>query len=222
MTATTPTATTAPMATTATSAPAIPAGYWQDQHGNLVPDAKVKDIDKLRHQVVTDLCAMAKERSSALGKFKLDAMQEVAALVSTSMEQYGVKAGGTKGNVTLASFDGKYKLVRQMQDRIVFGEQLMAAKALIDECVQQWSEGANDNMLVLVNHAFQTDKEGKINTARVLGLRRLAIHDAAWQQAMQAIADSMQTASTKPYIRFYERCDKTGEYLPISLDVAAV
>ena len=209
-------------ATTTPAAPAAPAGYWQDQHGNLVPDAKVKDIDKLRHQVVTDLCLMAKERSAALGKFKLDAMQEVAALVSTSMEQYGVKSGGTKGNVTLVSFDGKYKLVRQMQDHIVFGEQLMAAKELIDECVQEWSEGANDNIRVLVGHAFQTDKEGKINTGRVLALRRLAIKDEKWQQAMQAIADSMQTASTKPYIRFYERMDATGEYRPISLDVAAV
>lgn len=98
----------------------------------------------------------------------------------------------------------------------------MAAKALIDECVQTWSQGASDNIRVLVNHAFQTDKEGKINTGRVLSLRRLDIKDAAWQQAMQAIADSMQTASTKPYIRFYQRHEATGEYLPISLDVAAV
>lgn len=208
--------------TTTTTIATVPAGYWQDANGNLVPDSKVKDIDKLRHQVVTDLCRMAQISSANLAKFKLDAMQEVAALVATSLEQYGVKSGGTKGNVTLTSFDGKFKLVRQMQDRIVFGEQLMAAKALIDECVQTWSQGANDNILVLVNHAFQTDKEGKINTSRVLGLRRLDIKDAAWQQAMQAIADSMQTASTKPYIRFYERHDATGEYLPISLDVAAV
>ena len=200
----------------------IPPGYWQDASGNLIPESKVKDIDKLRHQVVTDLCEMAKQRRDGLAEFKAKAMQEVAALVATSMEQYGVKTGGEKGNVTLTSFDGKFKLVRQMQDRIVFGEQLMAAKALIDECVQEWSEGANDNIRALVNHAFQTDKEGKINTGRVLGLRRLDIRDAKWQQAMQAIADSMQTASTTPYERFYERDEGTGEYRTISLDVAAV
>ena len=200
----------------------IPPGYWQDASGNLIPESKVKDIDKLRHQVVTDLCVMAEKSRDGLADFKARAMQEVAALVSTSMEQYGVKSGGNKGNITLVSFDGKYKLVRQMQDHIVFGEQLMAAKELIDECVQEWSEGANDNIRVLVSHAFQTDREGKINTGRVLALRRLAIKDEKWQQAMQAIADSMQTASTKPYIRFYERNEATGEYLPISLDVAAV
>ena len=200
----------------------IPAGYWQDASGNLIPESKVKDIDKLRHQVVTDLCTMAEKSRDGLAEFKAHAMQEVAALVATSMEQYGVKAGGEKGNVTLISFDGRYKLVRSMQDKLTFGEQLMAAKALIDECVQEWAQDADDNIKVLVNHAFQTDKEGKINTGRVLGLRRLEIRDAKWQSAMQAIADSIQTASTKPYVRFYKRNDITGEYQPISLDVAAV
>ena len=201
---------------------AIPAGYWQDASGSLIPESKIKDIDKLRHQVVTDLCVMAEKSRDGLADFKARAMQEVAALVSTSMEQYGVKAGGEKGNVTLISFDGRYKLVRSMQDKLTFGEQLMAAKALIDECVHEWALNADDNIKVLVNHAFQTDKEGKINTGRVLGLRRLEIRDAKWQSAMQAIADSIQIASTKPYVRFYKRNDTTGEYESISLDVAAV
>lgn len=200
----------------------IPAGYWQDASGSLIPESKIKDIDKLRHQVVTDLCVMAEKSRDGLADFKARAMQEVAALVSTSMEQYGVKAGGEKGNVTLISFDGRYKLVRSMQDKLTFGEQLMAAKALIDECVHEWASNADDNIKVLVNHAFQTDKEGKINTGRVLGLRRLEIRDAKWQSAMQAIADSIQIASTKPYVRFYKRNDTTGEYESISLDVAAV
>ena len=69
---------------------------------------------------------------------------------------------------------------------------------------------------------FQTDKEGKINTGRVLGLRRLEIRDPKWQSAMDAIADSMQTVGSKPYVRFYKRSEATGEYLPIILDVAGV
>lgn len=200
----------------------IPAGYWKDAAGNLIPESKVKDIDKLRHQVVTDLCLLAEQAQAGLRAFKVNAMLEVAALVATSMEQYGVKSGGEKGNVTLMSFDGQYKLVRSMQDKLMFGEQLMAAKALIDECVHEWSEGANDNIRVLVNHAFQADKEGKINVGRVLNLRRVNIDHPKWQQAMQAIADSMQTASTKPYIRFYKRLGDTQEYQPIPLDIAAI
>ena len=200
----------------------IPAGYWQDANGNLIPDSKVKDIDKLRHQVVTDLCTMAEKSRDGLADFKAHAMQEVAALVSTSMEQYGVKAGGEKGNVTLISFDGRYKLVRSMQDKLTFGEQLMAAKELIDQCVTTWSAGASDNIRALVQHAFQVDKEGKINTSRVLSLRRLAIDDPAWLDAMSAIADSMHTTGTTAYIRFYERTDTQAPWRAIVLDMAGV
>ena len=200
----------------------VPDGYWQDANGNLIPESKVKDIDKLRTELVASLCRMAEDHSNGLRKLKVDVMSEVAAFVALSLDQYGVKTGGEKGNVTLVTFDGRYKLVRQMQDKIVFGEQLMAAKALIDECVRDWASGANDNIKALVAHAFQTDKEGKINTGRVLSLRRLDIRDAKWQSAMQAIADSMQTASTKPYVRFYKRHEPSGEYRPILLDVAAV
>jgi hypothetical protein len=200
----------------------VPAGYWQDAQGNLIPEGKIKAIDKLRDQLVRELCNQARQQSETLARFKLLCMTEVADFVALSLDQYGVKTGGTKGNITLTSFDGRFKLVRQMQDHIVFGEQLMAAKELIDQCVHEWAAGANDNIRALVSHAFQADKEGKINTARVLGLRRLEIQDGKWRQAMQAIADSMQTASTKPYIRFYQRDEQSGEYLPISLDVAAV
>ncbi len=200
----------------------IPPGYWQDASGNLVPESKVKDIDKLRTQVVTELCNAARHERAALVRFKRQAFDDVAALVATSMEQYGIKTGGEKGNVTLVSFDGLFKVVRHMHDHIVFGEQLMAAKALIDQCVKTWAAGANDNIMALVNHAFQTDKEGRINTGRVLSLRRLDIPDEKWRAAMEAIADSMTTASTTAYIRFYERERADLPWRSIALDMAAL
>ena len=199
----------------------VPNGYWQDANGSLVPISKIKDIDKLRHKRVTEMCEAAKAQSAALAGFKLTAMQAVEEFVAVSLAEYDAKLGGKKGNVTLVSFDGRYKIVRQMQESIVFDERLQAAKALIDECVKAWSRGSNDNIKVLVNDAFQVDKQGGVNTGRVLGLRALKIDDEKWQMAMQAIGDSMKVASTKPYIRFYER-NETGDYDSISLDVAGV
>jgi len=210
------------MTTTAAPSTQTPAGYWRDAQGNLIPEANVRDIDKLRDQTVRLLFARAQDEAERLRTFKAEAMADVASFTQTSMEQYGVRVGGDKGNVTLVSFDGKYKIVRQIQDHIVFGEQLKAAKALIDACVVRWSEGANANIRVLINDAFQVDKEGNINTGRVLGLRRLAIVDKDWQVAMQAISDSVQVASTRPYIRFYVRDDASGRYEALSLDMASL
>jgi hypothetical protein len=200
----------------------IPPGYWKDAAGSLVPVSKIKEIDKLRHQCVTSLAEAAKKASADLLAFKLCAMTDVQTFVDTSNADYGVMHGGKKGNVSLQSFDGRYKITRTMQDSIVFDERLQAAKALVDECVKAWSKGSNDNIKVLVNNAFQVDKAGSVNVGRILNLRTLKIDDERWARAMQAIGDSMQVRSTKPYIRFYELDELSGEYVPISLDVAAV
>ncbi|MET3461257.1 DUF3164 family protein [Variovorax atrisoli] len=197
-------------------------GYWEDANGALIPTSKIKEIDKDRHRVVTQLVEQAKVESSRLMAFKTTAMQDVNDFIERSLKAYDVKHGGKKGNVTLISFDGRFKIVRQMQESIVFDERLQAAKALIDECIQTWSKGSSLNLRVLVNDAFQVDQQGKISTGRVLGLRRHDIDDEKWVLAMKAINDSMQVASTKPYIRFYERDDRSGDYFPVSLDVAAV
>lgn len=199
----------------------IPAGYWQDANGALIPTAKIKEIDKDRHTTVVQLAEAAKSVSASLLGFKLQAMQTIQEFVTRSLEQYEVKTGGDKGNVTLVSFDGRYKITRQVQDSITFDERLQAAKALIDECIHVWAKGSNSNIKVLVNDAFQVDKAGAVNTSRVLGLRRLAIDDPTWTRAMAAISDSMRVSSSKAYVRFYER-DEAGEYQAINLDVAGV
>ena len=82
-------------------------------------------------------------------------------------------------------------------------------------------QAARKEIKLLVNDAFQVDKAGKISTARVLGLRRLDIHDSDWKKAMEAITESIQVTGTKQYLRVYER-DAKGEYQMIPLDVAAL
>lgn len=202
----------------------IPRGYWKDAKGSLIPVAKVQEIDKDRSRTVEALCEAAKQHRASMASFKERAMLEVADFVVRSMEEYGVKraVGKGKGNITLISFDGRYKIIRATQESIIFDERLQAAKALIDGCIQVWSKGSNGNIKALVNDAFQVDSVGKISTSRVLGLRRLNIVDEDWQQAMKAIEDSMQVASSKQYIRFYERNEASGEYMPINLDLAVV
>lgn len=210
--------------TTDTTEPteATPKNYWRDAAGNLVPVAKIKPIEKARQALAEDLIAKAKAMQSQLLAFKINSMAAVAEFVIDSAAHYDVKVGGTKGNVTIISFCGRFKVVRQVQDSIAFDERLVAAKAIIDECVHAWSKGANRNIQALVNHAFQVDKTGAVSVGRVLSLRQLKIDDRRWHQAMEAIADSMRTVASKSYIRFYERNDATGEYMPITLDVSAL
>lgn len=200
----------------------IPNGYMPDSAGRLVPVSTIKPIDLARDQLVGEIVGRAKQLSDLIAQFKAAAFGDIAAFISLSAEQYGVKIGGQKGNVTLMSFDGRYKLQRAIAEHISFDERLQAAKALIDECITDWSQGSRDEIKVLVNDAFQVDKEGNINTGRVLGLRRMKIDDERWGRAMAAIAEAVQVVGSKSYIRVYERGGDSGEYKAISLDVAGV
>ena len=199
----------------------IPEGYRADNKGRLVPESSIKPIDIERDALVIRLIHAGKTEQQRLKDFKALAFGDIAAFVDLSHEQHGVHMGGGKGNITLNSFDGQYKIIRQIQDSIRFDERLQAAKFLIDECIQSWSADSNDHLKTLINDAFQVDKEGKISTGRVLGLRRHNIDDSKWKQAMEAIADSINIVDSKSYVRFYER-DKDGKYQVISLDFANV
>jgi aminopeptidase N len=200
----------------------LPAGYMQDAKGRLVPISSVKPIDLLREDLVLQLVEQAKQLNQALTNFKAVAFGDIAAFVQTSAEQYGAALGGKKGNVTLHSYDGRYKIVRQAQDNIRFDERLQAAQALINECLTEWSEGSRVEIKTLINDAFRVDQEGQVNTGRVLALQRLDIKSEKWSRAMDAIRDSVQVVGSSSYVRVYERIENTDQYRPIALDLASV
>lgn len=200
----------------------IPEGYRRDAQNRLVHESQIKEIDRLRDELVLDLVEKARAASAALATFKGLAFGQIDAFVDLSKSEYGAKVGGKKGNVGLLSFDGRFKIQKAIQEGIAFDERLQAARALIDECLVDWSAGARPELLTIVNDAFSADTKGEIRTARVLGLRRLEIADERWLRAMQAIGDACQVVGSKSYIRVYERIGDTDQYKAISLDIAGV
>ncbi|KVP51494.1 sulfate transporter [Burkholderia ubonensis] len=199
----------------------IPNGYWKDAKGCLVPESMIKPIDRERDRLVRELVTEARNASKALGDLKARIFGDIAAFVDLSAEEYQTKLGGKKGNVTLYSFDGRYRIQRAIQDHIAFDERLQAAKSMIDGCLHDWTTDARPEIQAIVTQAFATDKEGQINTGRVLALRRLDISDARWQQAMRAIGEALQVIGSKSYVRVYERVGDTDQYVQIPLDIAS-
>jgi hypothetical protein len=192
-----------------------------DSRGRQVPVEPVSEIDKLRDQTVRRIADEAMKMKEVPGDFKKRIRDDIYTFVELSSNQYGKTWGGKKGNITLSTYDGRYRLIIAIDETLVFDERLQIARQIIGECLDKWSSDARPEIRMLVNDAFQVDKTGKISTGRVLGLRRLEILDPDWQKAMQAITESIQVSGTKQYLRFYER-DSNGEYKQIPLDVAAL
>lgn len=200
----------------------IPQGYWQDAKGALIPEAQIKPIDKARDELVKDIFAKAQALHKTMAAFKAQTFADIAAFVELSAEQYDAKIGGKKGNITLYTFDGKYKIQRAISETLQFDERIQAAKGLIDQCLHEWTAGSRSEIRAIIDRAFDVDKEGNLNTNRILALRRTNIADPRWLKAMDAIAESIQVVGSKSYIRLYERIGDSDQYRPLSLDMAGV
>lgn len=194
--------------------------YKEDAKGRLVPIESIAPIDMERDDLVKEIVQESLALSKAVTEFKSHVLNDVHAFVELSAERYNAKVGGQKGNITLNSFDGKYRILVAVDERIAFDERIHAAKALIDECIKEWTVGSRAEVRAIIDNAFAVDKAGKINTGRVLMLRRLEIKDPKWIRAMEALSDSITITETKEYLRVYRRNEK-GEYILMSLDVAA-
>ncbi|UTD02518.1 DUF3164 family protein [Treponema socranskii subsp. buccale] len=196
--------------------------FMEDAHGRQVPVSMIKKFDLKRNDLVCSIMSRAFAERERLAEFKQQVWEEIQAFVDESAKDSGAKKlGGKKGNITLTSFDGRYKLIVAVNDGILFNEKLQIAKQLIDECIGKWSKNARPELKVLVDDAFNVGKNGLVSTGKVLGLRRLNITDATWRRAMDAITESIQVVSSKTYMRFYER-QEDESYKQIPLDVASL
>jgi hypothetical protein len=197
-----------------------PKVFRPDAKGTLHAIDSIKAEHQLEDDVARDIAERAHALSLQLAEFRAWAMGEGDAFVDTLREKYGAKRGGSKGGFQIVSFDGSVRVLFTVQDRIEFGAELQVAKDLIDQCIREWSTGANANLVTIVQDAFKVDKKGQVSADRILGLRRHDIDDDTWRRAMEAISDSVRRDTSKRYIRVQVR-NADGEYDTLPLDVAS-
>ena len=196
------------------------ADYMRDGRGALIPVALIKPTDKLIDQTVRTIMGYAIPLSEQVSRFKEHTFDDLGALEALLDEKYGARLGGAKGNKTLMSHDTLFKVTVQVADNITFGPELQVAKGLIDECLNEWAEGARDEIRTIVTRAFNTDKEGQINRTEIFMLLRLEIRDPRWVSAMEAIRDSMRVVGSKTYVRCYRRAAIDAQWEAVTIDLA--
>lgn len=196
---------------------------WFDEAGNKILRRNIKDIDVARDEVVRELIAEAEDLNSRIKEFKKKAFEKLDLFLDKSFERYKVKAReGTKGNITFKTFNGRYKIQIKNVAYIEFDETINAAKKLIDNCLKRWSDGADQNLQVVVKDAFKVDKKGNLDKNAILKLTTYEIDDEEWQAAMQAIRDSIRESFRRRYMNFYRKLGDLDAYGLIPIDFANI
>jgi hypothetical protein len=197
-------------------------GYLQNFYGGLVREDLVPPRARLEHQTVEAMIAVAAQLNAQMIEIKARAMADVDAFLDILAAQYHARRSGRRGGIEITSYDGLKRVQLSVADSVEFGPEISTAKDLIDECIKNWSSGANNNLRTLVDTAFKPGRTGKIATDRIMGLRRLKIEDATWARAMMAIDDAMRVAASRTYLRFYTRATTDATWVQIVLDFAGV
>lgn len=194
--------------------------YMENADGGLTPLSLVRPMDQLLDDLVRREIGFFIALSEQIGRFKSHLFDNLGAAEALLAEKYGAKVGGPKGNKTLMSFDGLFMLKVQVADNIVFGPELQVAKALVDECLNEWAAGSRDEIRAIVTRAFNTDREGQINRSEIFMLLRLDIGDERWKRAMEAIRDAMRVVGSKTYVRAFRRVSSDAPWTAITVDLA--
>ena len=196
--------------------------YMEDAKGSLTPVELIKPADKLQDETVRKIIGFASDLSDRIARFRGHSFTDLGELEALLAQEYELTKGGAKGNKTFMSFDGLMKVQVQVSDFVEFGPELQIAKALIDECLNEWSSEARPEIRAIVTRAFNTDREGQINKSELFMLMRLDIEDERWLKAVKAIRDAMRVVCSKQYVRFYQRTKQTDKWQAITIDLAKV
>ena len=194
--------------------------YMRDAKGALVPVELIRPQDILQDETVRRIIGYAIALSDQVARFKAHTFDDLGAFEALLEQEYGATVGGPKGNKTLMSHDGLFKVSVQVADYIDFGPELQIAKELVDECLNEWAADARPEIRAIVTRAFNTDKAGQINRAELFMLLRLEITDPRWMKAMQAIRDAMRVVGSKTYVRCHKRSAPDAPWEAITIDLA--
>lgn len=195
--------------------------FREDSRGAWMPESSIKPQYILKDDLVESAADKIVDMRDKMKQLNQEIKDEIRAYIELIGEKYGVKLKGNKGNITLTSYDGKTRIVISISESIYLDENVIAAKELIDEYLEDEIKDASFDIKQLVTSAFRV-KQGVLDVRSILKLRSLRIDDERWKKAMDIIADSIVVKSSKSCLRLYKQnAEGTMEYVPLDFAVIA-
>lgn len=193
--------------------------YIMDVDGEAIPETVINKTELTRHDLVEFLISEASTMNILLTEFKAKTLELVCNYLNSIADQFGEE---WKGNATLWNYSRTKSVELTISKQIQFDEQLQVAKTKIYNCIEKWSSGASDNIVILVKKAFDSDKSGFVDTKRILALTTLKFDDEEWNEAITIIRQSIIQTGSKKYINFKTKDAETSALKAITLNYSAV
>jgi len=181
-----------------------------DAEGREIPGRFISRQKRKADKVVESVFRDVKRYREQTAKVKQRIEKKVEEYLKYLAEEY--KTGKDwKGNAVIMNIAQDKRIGVQVHTRVEFDERIMIAKQKIDSCLSRWSDGAKEELRMIVQQAFSVNRKGMYDRKQLFGLMKLQIRDKEWQDAMELIKESMQVVIYKTYMYFEERNER-GEW----------
>lgn len=194
--------------------------YMRDARGALLPVEIIKPQHLLEDELVREQFGWYLGLVEQANRFRGHLFTDLGEFDALILEKYGAEKGGPKGNRTYSTVDDCFKISIRVRDTLDFGPELQAAKSLIDECLRGWTEDTAAPLRVIVNGAFNVDKEGLINKSEIFKLLRHDIDDPKWRSAMDALRDAIRITGSVTSFEFKMRSEPGEDLRTVSFSPA--
>ena len=194
-------------------------GNWLDSKGRPVPEEYIRPEDKRRDKLVESILKRVSKLSAKLESEKTEIVDAIEKYLKELAKDNKVREGW-KGNILLYNFSQNLCIERRIDETVSFDERLQMVKTTIDKWINNKLKDTDPTLSKVIAQAFSVDKQGRINTAMLLKLKRIDIQDAEWKKAMQLLDDSIFVKSSKMALRFRSKDTKVpeGGWVEVSLN----
>lgn len=194
-------------------------GNWLDSKGRPVPEEYIRPEDKRRDKLVESILKRVSKLSAKIESEKTEIVDAIEKYLKELAKDNKVREGW-KGNILLYNFSQNLCIERRIDETVSFDERLQMVKTTIDKWINNKLKDTDPTLSKVIAQAFSVDKQGRINTAMLLKLKRIDIQDAEWKKAMQLLDDSIFVKSSKMALRFRSKDTKVpeGGWVEVSLN----
>lgn len=174
--------------------------------------------ETLRDDSITSMVSYAIQLNESLKGFKKSSFEVIETLYKMLQEHSNRHAQG-KGNVTLDTADGQFRVVFKRSDNTRFDERATQAEAhILDFLTSEYPEGSNTSKLI---RSLLERKKGQLDKNLVLKLIGMKndFDNEHWKMGIDLLQESIVPDETRFYAEYFYRSDD-GEWLPIVLNFA--
>ena len=176
-------------------------GNWLDDKGRPIPEEYIQPQDKKRDRMVESIIKRVSKLSAKLASEKTEIVAAIEQYLKELAKDNKVRENW-KGNIIIYNFSQNLCIERRINETISFDERLQMVKTTIDKWLNDRLKNIDELIAKVISQAFSVDKQGRINTAMLLKLRKLDIQDHEWKKAMELLDESIFVKSSKMALRF--------------------